>query len=110
MQKMLYRIGEVAEMLGENVSLVRFWSKKFDAFIHPVRNAKGNRMFSAEDVETFRRIHHMVGTGLTLEGVARRLKESKTLVDKDLKILDSLKSIRGQLVEVRASMSRKKQP
>lgn len=41
---MYYTIGEVAEMLGENTSLIRFWSTTFSDFIKPVRNKKGNRL------------------------------------------------------------------
>lgn len=108
MRKILYTIGEVADILGENVSLVRFWSDTFPKFIRPVRNAKGNRMFSDEDVTTFRQIHYLVRTGLTLEGVAKRLRDDRASVETELKVLDSLKSIRDQLVEVRSSMSGKR--
>ena len=44
MEKLFYSIGEVAEILGESTSLVRFWSNSFPAFIKPDRNAKGNTM------------------------------------------------------------------
>ena len=54
MEKYLYTIGEVAEILGENVSLVRFWSNEFPKFIRPQRNAKGNRLYTKEDIETFK--------------------------------------------------------
>ncbi len=37
---MYYTIGEVAEMLGENTSLVRFWATTYSEFIKPVRNKK----------------------------------------------------------------------
>ena len=53
---MYYSIGEVAEILGENTSLVRFWSNSFPAFIKPERNAKGNRKFTPEDLETLKQI------------------------------------------------------
>ena len=52
MEKYLYTIGEVAEILGESTSLVRFWANEFPKFIKPERNAKGNRLFKKEDVET----------------------------------------------------------
>ena len=84
MRKVLYSIGEVAEILGENVSLVRFWSDTFPKFIHPSRNGKGDRLFSADDVETFRQIHYLVRTGLTLEGVARRLRDDRAAVSAEL--------------------------
>ena len=65
--KFLYKIGEVADILGESVSLVRFWANEFSAFIHPQRNAKGNRLFTSEDLQTMKTIHFLVkDQGLTL--------------------------------------------
>jgi len=40
-EKILYSIGEVAEMFDVNVSLIRFWEKEFD-IIKPIKNKKGN--------------------------------------------------------------------
>lgn len=105
MEKYLYTIGEVAEILGENTSLVRFWSNEFPKFIHPQRNAKGNRLFSKEDVDNFRKIHHLVKTeGLTLEGAAKRMKEEKRGGMDKQKVLDTLLAIRQQLSEIRAEL------
>lgn len=105
MEKYLYAIGEVAEILGESTSLVRFWANEFPKFIKPQRNAKGNRLFTKEDVETFKHIHVLVKVdGLTLEGAAKRLKgDRKELITKS-KVLDSLKSIRQQLAEIRETL------
>jgi len=102
---MYYSIGEVAEMLGENTSLVRFWSNSFPAFIKPERNAKGNRKFTPEDLETLKQIHLLVkGNGMTLEGAAKKLRESRRTVDSKTKAIDSLKEIRKQLVEVKKAL------
>ena len=102
MEKYFYTIGEVAEILGESTSLVRFWANEFPKFIKPQRNAKGNRLFSKEDVETFKHIHLLVKVeGLTLEGAAKRLKGDRKDVISKAKVLDSLKSIRNQLAEIR---------
>jgi DNA-binding transcriptional MerR regulator len=105
MEKYLYTIGEVAELLGENPSLVRFWSNEFPKFIRPQRNAKGNRLFSKEDVETFKHIHLLVKVeGLTLEGAAKRLKGDRKDVISKAKVLESLKDIRQQLAEIRSEL------
>ena len=56
MEKLYYTIGEAAEMLGENVSLVRYWSDNFSRFLKPHRNAKGNRMYTADDLEVLKQI------------------------------------------------------
>ncbi len=105
MEKTYYTIGEAAAILGENVSLVRFWSNSFSRYLKPVRNAKGNRLFTPDDIETLKQLHLLIkDKGLTLEGAAKRMAESRKKVEARVKVLDSLKSIRAQLVEVRDSL------
>lgn len=102
MEKYLYTVGEVAGILGESTSLVRFWANEFPKFIRPQRNAKGNRLFTKEDVETMKHIHLLVKVeGLTLEGAAKRLKGDRKDVISKARVLDSLKAIRRQLEEIR---------
>ena len=106
MEKYLSTIGEVADILGENVSLVRFWSNEFPKFIKPQRNAKGNRLYTKEDIETFKHIHLLVKVeGLTLEGVAKRLKGDRKDVIGKARVLESLKAIRQQLAQIREELS-----
>ena len=105
MEKYLYTIGEVAEILGESVSLVRFWSNEFTKFIKPQRNAKGNRLYTKDDIEVFKHIHLLVKVeGLTLEGAAKRLKGDKKEIVNKTKVLDTLKAIRQQLSEIRQTL------
>lgn len=105
MEKLFYSISEVAEILGESVSLVRFWSNSFPKFIKPRRNAKGNRQFTSEDIETLKQIHLLVkDKGMTLEGAANAMSASRTGVDRNVKALDSLKEIRAQLVQIKNSL------
>ena len=105
MEKYFYTIGEVAGILGESTSLVRFWANEFPKFIHPQRNAKGNRLSSKDDVETFKHIHLLVKVeGLTLEGAAKRLRGERKDVINKTKVLESLKGIRQQLAEIRAEL------
>ena len=105
MEKYFYTVGEVAEILGESTSLVRFWANEFPKFIKPQRNAKGNRLFSKDDVETFKHIHVLVKVeGLTLEGAAKRLKGDRKDVINKARVLETLKSIRSQLDEIRSEL------
>ncbi len=105
MEKYLYTIGEVSEILGESTSLVRFWSNEFPKFIRPQRNAKGNRLFTKEDVETFKHIHLLVKVeGLTLEGAAKRLKGDRKDVINKARVLESLRNIRQQLDEIKEDL------
>ena len=105
MAKMIYTMGEVAQMLGENASAVRYWSNYFEKFIKPQRNAKGNRLYHPEDVETLRQIQYLLkNQGLTLEGARQRLTEDRRSVDKRVKAIGVLKGIREELVQVRKAL------
>lgn len=105
MDKLFYSISETASMLGETVVTVRFWSNSFTKFLAPRRNAKGNRQYTADDVETLRRIQHLTRSGgLSLEAVARKLSEKGSDVDKTLEIKDSLLRIREQLEQIRKTL------
>lgn len=101
MEKICYKIGEVAGMLGENVSAIRFWADTFPEYIRPERNAKGNRLFSREDLENIKLIHYLIKEqGMTLEGVRRRLEQNKFGLDRKMEIVERLRSIRERLCEI----------
>ena len=105
MEKLYYSIGEVAQMLGESTSCIRFWSNSFPNRIKPQRNAKGNRLYVTDDVETFRQLHYLVKEkGMKLEGAVKLLKEERAEVKAKVKVLDSLRSLRERLVEIRKSL------
>ena len=102
---MYYTIGEVAGLLGENASLVRFWAQKFPGFIKPLRNKKGNRLFTVSDVEHYKMIYYLVKEkGMTLEGAHRRMLDNKEGVDKSMDIIASLNKIRRDLVEIKETL------
>ncbi len=102
---MIYTMGEVAQLLGENPSAVRYWSNYFEKFVKPQRNAKGNRLYHPEDIDTLRQIQYLLkNQGLTLEGAVQRLTEDRRTVDKRVKALEKLKDIRAQLVAVRQGL------
>lgn len=73
-QKLYYSIGEVADMFSVNTSLIRFWENEFD-ILKPSKTKKGNRMFTAQDIENIKIIFKLVkGEGYTLQGAKEKLK------------------------------------
>ena len=105
MAKMIYTMGEVAQMLGGNPSAIRYWSNYFEKFVKPQRNAKGNRLYHPEDVETLRQIQYLLkNQGLTLEGAVQRMTEDRRTVDKRVKAIGVLKGIREELIQVRSAL------
>ena len=105
MAKLIYTMGEVARELGEQPSAIRYWSNYFSQFVKPQRNAKGNRQFHPEDVDTLKQIKYLLkDQGLTLEGTRQRLTEGRRSVERRVKVLDMLKGIREDLVQVQKSL------
>lgn len=105
MAKIIYTMGEVAEILGESPSAVRYWCNYFERFVHPVRNAKGNRLFHEEDLDALKQIRFLLkDRGMTLEGAVATMSENRKSVESRVKALESLKSIKAQLLEVRKSL------
>ena len=103
-EKIYYTIGEAAEIIGENVSLIRYWETHFDV-LKPVKNKKGNRLFTNDDIFTLKLIHHLVKQkGLTLKGAQLKLKENKEETIQNYEIVERLQQIRSQLVEIRDNM------
>ena len=94
MEKLIYSIGEVADLLGESTSAVRFWCNSFPKEFNLKRNAKGDRQFRKADIEKLRQIKDMglrvslddFGTGYTsikqlITLPINLLKIDKTLID-----------------------------
>lgn len=94
-------MGDIATAFGVNQSLIRFWDKEFD-ILKPKKNAKGNRLFTPEDVKNFQLIYHLVKErGFTLEGAKIHLKEGqKKSLDK-LEIISKLETIKAQLQNIK---------
>ena len=58
-EKRYYKIGEVAQAFQVNTSLIRFWEKEFDV-LKPKKNAKGNRLFTQEDLKNIKILYNLV--------------------------------------------------
>ena len=102
--KRYYSMGELAKAFNVNASLIRFWDKEFD-ILKPKKNAKGNRMFTPEDVKNLQLIYHLVKErGFTLDGAKTHLKvgQQKTLDTFD--IINKLKGIKAQLTQIKSEL------
>lgn len=99
--KRYYSIGEVAKAFNVNASLIRFWDKEFD-ILKPKKNAKGNRMFTPEDVKNLQLIFHLVKErGFTLDGAKTHLKEGQKKTLDKFEIISKLEGIKAQLVRIK---------
>jgi DNA-binding transcriptional MerR regulator len=102
--KLYYPIGEVAEMFGENTSLIRFYEKEFD-ILQPKKNAKGNRLFRPEDIDNFKIIFNLIkDKGYTIKGAKDFLKKNKNEAVEQQKVIDSLEKIKSFMLELREQL------
>lgn len=71
--KKYFTIGEAADMLGVNRSVLRFWETEFEE-ISPRKTRKGRRMYSHKDLELLQQIHYLVKVKkFTLQGAREKL-------------------------------------
>lgn len=102
--KLYFSIGEIAEAFQVNASLIRFWDKEFD-ILKPKKNAKGNRMFTQEDVKNLQLIYHLVKErGFTLEGAKTHLKEGQKKTLDKFDIINKLETIKAQLLNIKKEL------
>ena len=103
-EKLYYSIGEVAEMLDVPVSTVRFWDNEFE-ILKPMKNKKGNRLFTQTDMRNLRIIHHLLKEeGMTLSGVKKKLSEKWNETDYKFEINESLLKIKTMIQEIKDSI------
>ena len=102
--KLYYSISEVAVKFNVNASLIRFWEKEFD-IIKPKKNAKGNRLFTQQDIDNVALVHHYVKERrLTLEGARQKIKENRSDAEHNFQVVQSLKNIRAMLLEIKENI------
>ncbi len=105
-EKIIFTIGEVAEMIGENTSLIRYWENQFDV-LKPQKNKKGNRLFTNGDIDTVKLIHHLVKErGLTLNGAKQKLKENRDETVHNYEIVKRLQNVREELIGIRDALEK----
>ncbi|MBR3723997.1 MAG: MerR family transcriptional regulator [Bacteroidales bacterium] len=98
--KLYHPIGEVAQMLNVNPSLLRFWETEFPA-LKPHKNKKGTRFYTDDDIALLRQIYHLTrDCGYTLEGTREQLRLNNKLDDK-MQLIQTLTETRQFLADLK---------
>lgn len=72
-EKLYYKIGEIAEMLRINSSVLRFWETQFTQ-LSPSKTKSGQRLYSRRDLELLQEIYRLLYIQkLTIAGAKARL-------------------------------------
>jgi len=100
-EKVIFTIGEVADLIGESTPTIRYWENQFET-LKPQKNKKGNRLFTKDDIETVRLIHHLLKErGMTINGARQKLKENREETISNFEIVKRLQDVKQQLIEIR---------
>lgn len=103
-EKVFFSISEVAEMFGVTTSNIRFWENEFD-ILKPHKNAKGNRMFTREDIENLKIIYHLLKErGMTIKGAQKKLKDNREDTINNIEVVNRLQEIRQMLLDIKEEL------
>jgi DNA-binding transcriptional MerR regulator len=73
--KLYYRIGEVAQAVGVQPHVLRYWESEFGS-IRPQKSARGQRVYSHKDLEKLLRVKQLLhAEGYTIAGAKKKLRE-----------------------------------
>jgi DNA-binding transcriptional MerR regulator len=92
--KLYFRIGEVAQLVGVDAHVLRYWESEFK--IKPHRSSSGQRLFRKQDLSRFYRIKTLLhDEGYTIAGARRVLSSagSEALTADVSRIKDAIKSV-----------------
>ena len=104
--KLYYSIHEVADMLGPGVneSTLRYWEKEFEQ-LAPRKAGRGVRQYTQKDIDLLKLIYHLVKEkGMTLKGAKSRLAVNKEKTDKNFEVIERLKQIRQELMDMKQAL------
>jgi len=73
-EKLYFKIGEVAAIVGVQPYVLRYWEGEFSV-IRPSKTRSKHRLYRRRDVETLLQIKHLLhDERFTIEGARKRLK------------------------------------
>lgn len=100
-ERIYWTIGEVAEQLGVNTSLLRYWEKEFGT-LRPKRTSKGDRLYTKEDIAKVRDIQHLLKErGFTIQGAKSQIRTKSPGTERLHEIAERLRAVRSALIALR---------
>ena len=106
--KLYFRIGEVAELVGVEAHVLRYWETEFK--LRPHRSASGQRLYRKQDVAKLLRARQLLHEeGFTIAGARKALSdggEPKAGIGVELEALqDALRRVRDTRAALRRLMT-----
>ena len=106
--KMAFKIGEAAEMVGVKQYVLRYWESEFE-MLHPRKSKNNQRVYSRKDVETALMIKKLLYQDrFSIEGARTALRQLKSQVKEERGMKQIVQSqetavvkLKGLLTEIR---------
>ena len=95
---MYFKIGDVADLLGETQSTLRFWEKEFGEFPGFIsgKNLHGTRRYSQQNIENLKMIVFLLREKkMTIEGAKQYLRVNRRTKSNEDQLIDYLKDVRS---------------
>ncbi len=100
--RMAFKIGDAADLVGVKPYVLRFWETEFEA-LRPKKSRKGQRAYTRRDVETAMIIKKLLYEDrFSIEGARSRLRELRSKVKEERGAVSQLVEMKsGALEELR---------
>jgi DNA-binding transcriptional MerR regulator len=96
--KLYYSISEVADMLGVNASLIRFWENEIPTLKPQTIRGTNIRRYVEKDIEHLKVVYNLVKVrGFKISAAKKMLHANREGVDKKADVLEKLTSVRNEL-------------
>src|SRR4029453_8926657 len=94
--KLYFKIGEVARLVGVKPYVLRYWETEF-SILRPGKTRSRHRLYRRKDVETLLEIRRLLyAERYTIEGAKRRLRDSTAPDD----AVATLEKVRTDIVDL----------
>ncbi len=108
--RMAFKIGTAADLVGVKTYVLRFWETEFEA-LRPKKSRKGQRAYSRRDIETALIIKKLLYEDrFSIEGARARLRELRSKVKEERGVLHQLSEKRSEALSelqlVKAELTR----
>jgi DNA-binding transcriptional MerR regulator len=100
--KLYFKIGEVAKLVGVKPYVLRYWETEF-SIVRPGKTRSKHRLYRRKDVETLLEIRRLLyADRFTIEGAKRRLREGRSTGEAAARAAESatLAEVRQELLEL----------
>src|SRR5437870_9604695 len=96
--KLYFRIGEVARLVGVKPYVLRYWETEF-SMLRPGKTRSRHRLYRRKDVETLLEIRRLLyAERYTIEGAKRRLRDLRSPADNGAQ--STLETVRDELLDL----------